>query len=270
MEQYLIYLLTLLAVGAFAGLIAGLFGIGGGVVMVPAMYYTLVFLGYPEHAMHAAVGTSLAVIVITSARSVLAHAKKGAVDFGVLKTWCPWIVLGALAGSAVAGAIPTRGLVFIFAITALLLSLQFFFGRADWKIGDDLPGQPVRALLAGTIGIMSALMGIGGGVFGVTLLTVFGRSIHVAVATAAGFGVAIGFPAALGFVITGWNVADRAPFSLGFVSMPGFALLAITAVFVTPLGASLAHRLNAARLRQAFAIGLALVALNMLRSAVWG
>lgn len=270
METYIVFLLTLLAVGAFAGLIAGLFGIGGGVVMVPAMYYTLVFLGYPEHAMHAAVGTSLAVIVITSARSVMAHARRAAVDFDVLKKWCPWIVAGALAGSALAGLIPTRELVFIFALTALVLSLQFFFGRADWKLGDDLPGQPFRALLAGTIGIMSALMGIGGGVFGVTLLTVFGRSIHVAVATAAGFGVAIGFPAALGFVITGWSVAERAPFSLGFVSMPGFALLAITAVFVAPLGAALAHRLNAARLRQAFAVGLALVAFNMLRSAVWG
>ncbi len=269
-ETYGLFILALLAVGAFAGLIAGLFGIGGGVVMVPAMYYTLKLLGYPDHAMHAAVGTSLAVIVVTSLRSVAAHAGRGAVDFKVLRQWTPWIVLGALGGSALAGAIPTRGLVFLFAIMALILSLQFFFGRGDWRLGDDLPGQPWRAGLAGFIGVLSALMGIGGGVFGVTLMTVFGKPIHKAVATAAGFGVAIGAPAALGFIVTGWAMEGRAPLSLGFVSLPGFVILAAAAVFVAPLGAALAHRLNAARLRQAFAIGLALVAANMMRSAIWG
>ena len=270
MAEYWPLLAALLATGAFAGLIAGMFGIGGGVVMVPAMYYALGALGYDDHAMHAAVGTSLMVIVITSIRSVVAHNGHGAVDFHVLKTWTPWIILGALIGSAVAGVIPTEGLVFIFAGVALILSLQFFFGRPDWRLADDLPGHPLRGALGAFIGIMSALMGIGGGVFGVTLMTVCGRSIHTAVATAAGFGVAIGLPGAIGFILTGWGEPGRAPFSLGYVNLAGFAILAGAAVFIAPLGAKLAHRLNAARLRQAFGIGLALVALNMLRSAVWG
>lgn len=270
MELYLALIAALLVAGLLAGLTAGLFGIGGGVVMVPALYYALTMLGFGEHAMHVAVGTSLSVIVVTSLRSLGAHAKHNAVDFEVLKLWGPWIVIGALIGSAAAGFISTRSLVALFACIALVLSLQFFFGRPDWKLSDDMPGQPARGLLGAVIGILSALMGIGGGVFGVTLLSICGRTMHVAVATASGFGVAIGLPGALGFVAVGWGQPGLPPFSIGYVNLAGFAILAATAVFVAPLGARLAHRLNAARLRQAFAIGLALVALNMLRSAIWG
>ncbi len=270
MELYIALIAALFAAGLFAGLIAGLFGIGGGVVMVPALYYSLSLLGFSDHAMHVAVGTSLAVIVVTSLRSLSAHAKHNAVDFAILKTWTPFIVLGALLGSAVAGFIPTRGLVALFAVVGLILSLQFFFGRPDWKLADEPPGQPARGLLSIVIGVLSSLMGIGGGVFGVTLLSIYGRTIHVAVATASGFGVAIGLPGALGFIAVGWGQEGLPPFSLGYVNMAGFAILAASAVFVAPVGAKLAHRLNAARLRQAFAIGLALVALNMLRSAIWG
>ncbi|PWE17048.1 hypothetical protein DDZ18_10120 [Marinicauda salina] len=270
MESYLPFLAGLIAVGAFAGLIAGLFGIGGGVVMVPALYYTFNALGYDGHAMHAAVGTSLAVIVATSLRSVAAHAKRGAVDFHVLRTWTPWIVVGALAGSAIADLAPGRALTGLFGAVALLLSAQFFFGRPDWKLADDLPGLPLRGVLGAFIGILSSLMGIGGGVFGVTLMTVCGRSIHTAVATAAGFGVAIGLPGAIGFMVAGMGEPMRAPFSVGYVNAAGFVVLAAAAVGLAPVGAHLAHSLNPARLRQAFAIGLVVVALNMLREAVFG
>lgn len=270
MIEYLPFIATLLLVGAGAGLIAGMFGIGGGVVMVPAMYFVLSALGYGETAMHAAVGTSLAVIVATSLRSVAAHAKRGAVDFQLLKTWSPWIVLGTLAGAALADIVPGRVLTALFGAVALLLSAQFFFGRPDWKLADDLPGLPLRAVLAGSIGVLSALMGIGGGVFGVTLMSVCGRSMHTAVATSAGFGVAIGIPGAIGYIIAGLDEAGRAPFSLGYVNMAGFVCLAAAAVFLAPVGAALAHRLNAARLKQAFAIGLLIVAVNMLREAVFG
>lgn len=270
MIEYLPFIAALVAVGAGAGLIAGLFGIGGGVVMVPAMYYVLSALGYAEHAMHAAVGTSLTVIVATSLRSVAAHAGKGAVDFEILKTWTPFIVLGALAGSAVADLAPGRALTALFGAVALILSAQFFFGQPDWRLADRMPGQPARGLLAGTIGVLSSLMGIGGGVFGVTLMTLFGRPIHQAVGTAAGFGVAIGLPGAIGFMAAGLDEPGRAPFSIGYVNMAGFVCLAIAAVLLAPVGASLAHRLNAARLKQVFAIGLLLVALNMLREAAFG
>lgn len=270
MIDYLPFIVALLAVGAGAGLIAGMFGIGGGVVMVPAMYFVLTALGYGESAMHAAVGTSLAVIVVTSLRSVAAHAGRGAVDFHILKTWAPWIVLGTLAGAALADIVPGRVLTALFGAVALLLSAQFFFGRPDWKLADDLPGLPLSGMLGGFIGVLSALMGIGGGVFGVTLMSVCGRSIHTAVGTSAGFGVAIGLPGAIGYMIAGLDETTRAPFSLGYVNMAGFVCLAGAAVFLAPVGAMLAHKLNAARLKRAFAIGLLIVAANMIREAVMG
>lgn len=270
MIEFLPFIAALLAVGASAGLIAGLFGIGGGVIMVPALYYVLTLLGYPDQAMHAAVGTSLMVIVVTSLRSVSAHARHGAVDFQILRTWTPWIIVGALAGSALADFAPGRALTGLFGAVALLLSAQFFFGRPEWTLSKDMPGQPVRGLLGGFIGVLSSLMGIGGGVFGVTLMSVCGRTIHQAVATSAGFGVAIGLPAALGFMIAGLDETGRAPFSLGYVNLAAFVILAGAAVFLTPIGAGLAHKLNAARLKQIFAIFLFILSLNMIREAAFG
>jgi len=147
MELYLPLLAALALTGAFAGLIAGLFGIGGGVVMVPALFFVFSALGYDETAMHAAVGTSLAVIVATSLRSVSEHAKRGAVDFQVLKTWTPWIIAGALAGSVIADFAPGEALTALFGVVALLLSAQFFFGRPDWRLAEDLPSLPLRGVL---------------------------------------------------------------------------------------------------------------------------
>lgn len=268
MSDILILVIALAATGAFAGLIAGLFGIGGGVVMVPAMYYVFGALGYDgDRTMHVAVGTSLAVIVATSLRSVSAHAKKGAVDFDVLKAWAPFIVIGTLIGTVVADYIPSRGLTGLFGAMALLLSLQFFFGRPNWKLADDMPGGLPRIALGNTIGLLSALMGIGGGVMGVTLMTLCGKSIHRAVATAAGFGVAIGAPGAIGYIANGWG-SDAVPLSLGYVNMPGFVLLAGSAFFVAPVGAHLAHSLPADNLKRLFAIGLAVVGVLLLREAI--
>ncbi len=268
MSELLILVIALAATGAFAGLIAGLFGIGGGVVMVPAMYYVFGALGYDgDRTMHVAVGTSLAVIVATSLRSVSAHAKKGAVDFDVLKAWAPFIVIGTLIGTVVADYIPSRGLTGLFGAMALLLSLQFFFGRPNWKLADDMPGGLPRIALGNTIGLLSALMGIGGGVMGVTLMTLCGKTIHRAVATAAGFGVAIGAPGAIGYIVNGWG-SDAVPLSLGYVNMPGFVLLAGSAFFVAPVGAHLAHSLPADNLKRLFAIGLAIVGVLLLREAI--
>ena len=268
MEAYLPLIAVLVVTGMAAGLIAGLFGIGGGVVMVPALYFAFTALGYEAHAMQAAVGTSLVVIVATGLRSVSAHASRGAVDFQILKTWSPWIVAGAIAGSVIADLAPSEALTALFGVVALLLAAQFFFGRPDWRLAETLPGGALRAGLGAFIGVLSALMGIGGGVFGVTLMTLCGKPIHTAVATSAGLGVAIGAAGAAGFIVGGLDEAGRAPFSLGYVNLAGFAVLAASAFFLAPVGAKLAHRLNAARLRQAFGIGLALVALNMLREAL--
>jgi len=260
---------ALAGAGLFAGLIGGLFGIGGGVVIVPALYYVFTALGVDEAVrMHVAIGTALSTIIATSWRSLAAHRKAGAVDFAVLKSWGPWITLGALIGAGVAGFANTEALVLVFGGGLLAIALQMGFGNPDWRVAEALPTGAPRALIASAIGALSAMMGIGGGAFGVTLMTLCGRTIHQAVATASGFGAAIALPATLGYVATGWGVAGTPPWSLGYVSLPGFVLLAALTALTAPIGARWAHRLPQRSLKRAFAALLALVALNMLRSAI--
>jgi len=220
--------------------------------------------------MHVAVYTSLATIIVTSARSVMAHNKRGAVDWDVVRSWTPWIVGGAIAGTLAAGQIPGRGLTLLFGVMAFVLAAQLFFGRPTWKLAEDLPGGAGRAGLGSFIGGLSALMGIGGGTFGVSLMTVCGRTIHQSVATAAGFGIAIGAPAAIASVFTGWGREGLPPGSLGFVNLPAFALISVFTVTMAPVGAALAHRLNASLLRRSFGVVLALVGGRMLYSAITG
>ncbi|MBB34998.1 MAG: hypothetical protein CME88_02315 [Hirschia sp.] len=258
-------ILALIVAGAFAGLIAGLFGVGGGVVIVPALFFTLSSLGYPETAMHVSVGTSLATIVVTSVRSVMAHNKKDAVDWGLLRGWVPWIMCGALLGSFVANLISGPGLTMVFGGVSMIIALQFIFGRPGWRLAPDVPkGAPMIAM-AGGIGGLSSILGIGGGVFGVTLLTLFGRPIHQAIGTSAGFGAAIGLPAAIGFAWNGRDASLLPPLSLGYLSLPGFILIAVMTTIFAPIGATLAHKLDAAMLKRAFGVLMVLTALNMLR-----
>jgi uncharacterized membrane protein YfcA len=257
------------AAGLLAGFVGGLFGIGGGAVVVPALYVLFTALGVDESVrMHVAIGTSLSTIVATSWRSLTAHRQAGAVDFDVLKTWGPWIMLGAVSGSAVAGFSSTQALLMVFGFGLLLIAAQLGLGNPNWRLFRELPRGVWRALIAGAIGLFSALMGIGGGAFGVTVLTLSGRPIHQAVATASGFGAAIALPAALGYVVAGWGREGLPPWSLGFVSVPGFFVLAALTATTAPIGARLAHRLPQLSLKRAFAVFLALIALNMLRGAL--
>jgi uncharacterized membrane protein YfcA len=262
------FVIGLVGAGLFAGFVGGLFGIGGGAVVVPALYVLFTALGVDESVrMHVAVGTSLSTIIATSWRSLTAHRQAGAVDFDVLKRWGPWIMIGAIAGAAMAGAASTEALLLVFGFGLLLIAAQMGFGSANWRLFRDLPHGIWRAVIAGGIGLFSALMGIGGGAFGVTVLTLSGRPIHQAVATASGFGAAIALPAALGYVIAGWGREGLPPWSLGFVSLPGFLVLAALTAITAPIGARLAHRLPQLALKRAFAVFLALVAINMLREA---
>ncbi|MEZ5994696.1 MAG: sulfite exporter TauE/SafE family protein [Hyphomonadaceae bacterium] len=271
MSELWLLIVGLAAAGLFAGFAGGLFGIGGGVIVVPALY--LVFTALDVDAgvrMHVAVGTSLSTIVSTSWRSLAAHTKAGAVDMSVLKAWAPWITLGALAGAALAGMADTSALQLVFGGGLLLVAAQLGLGNPNWRVAHELPGGLPRAVIAGGIGALSAMMGIGGGAFGVTVMTLCGRPIHQAVATASGFGAAIALPGALGYVVTGWGREDLPAWSLGFVSVPGFIVLAALTALTAPIGARLAHRLPQASLKRAFAVLLALVALNMLREAFSG
>ncbi len=266
MTDVLQMLAILLVVGAFAGLVAGMLGVGGGIVLVPAFFYALGHLGYGAgQLMQICVATSLATIVFTSVRSVQAHHRKGAVDWAMLKSFAPMVVLGALLGTYIATRVSSAALQGVFGGLAGLAGLYMAFGRPSWRLAEGLPTQPLRGVIAGGLGLASAMMGIGGGTFGVPMMSLYGYPIHRAVATASGLGVIIAVPAMLGFLAL--PVQDAPPYSIGAVNLPAFAAVIVTTYITTPWGAALAHRMNAAPLKRAFAVFLTLVALNMLRKA---
>jgi uncharacterized membrane protein YfcA len=266
--EYGVLAVSLIAAGIVAGIAAGLFGIGGGAVIVPVLYFLLTALGYEDTAMHVAVATSLATIILTSIRSVMAHNQRGAVDWNVLKGWAPWIVIGACLGQLVAGFVSKDALTLTFGSLLLILALQLYFGRPTWKLADDVPKGTPRAGLGGALGALSAIMGIGGGTFGVSLMTICGRPMHQAVGTAAGFGVAIGAPGAVVAILNGLDREGLPPFSLGHVNLPAFVLISICTVTMAPIGAAMAHRLDAGLLRKLFGVLLVLVSVRMVWKAI--
>ena len=265
----------LLCVGAVAGLTAGLFGIGGGAVMVPALFFAFASLGVaPDIVMHCAVATSASVIIINGYRSTRSHWARGSVDMDLL--WPPqiwrsyglWIGIGSFLGAWwLAPRLGSDMLTLIFAGVAMIVAAQFIIGRPDFTFRDSVPGGAAPPLIGGSVGALSAIMGIGGGSISVPLLTLCGVPVHRAIGTAAGFGLAIAIPATLGFILSGWAVPGRPAFSLGYVNLAGFALIVASAWFMVPLGTALAHRMKAVPLRRVFGVCLALVALNMARKA---
>lgn len=247
-------------------MLGGLFGIGGGVVIVPVLYLVFTQGGAdPSIAMKTAVGTSLATIIITSFRSLRAHHKRGAVDFDVLRRWGPFIALGAVAGALLARVISGDLLLSLFAIGIFGIAIQRLRGARKTSRAITIPEPAQRALAFGT-GLVSALMGIGGGVIGVILLTLQGKSMHQAVATAAGFGAAIALPGALGFMLAGigQGALDGA---IGFVHLPGFLAVALGTMVFAPIGAKLAHSLSADLLSKVFGVYLLLSGVLLVREA---
>lgn len=268
MQTLLPLLAILMAVGAFAGLLAGLLGVGGGIVLVPAFYYLFAGLGYgSENLMQVCLATSLATIIVTSIRSVLAHHRRGAVDWGILRQWAVPIALGALLGVMVVARLRSQTLQVIFGVMVLAIALYMAFGKASWRLSDHLPGGLFRAWFGPLMGFLSVLLGIGGGSIGTPMLSLHGVPIHRAVATSAGFGVIIAAPSALGFLLT--RVPAAPPFTLGAINLPAFFVVIAMTTFTAPLGAALAHRLNPKPLKRIFAAFLMLVALNMLRKALF-
>jgi uncharacterized protein len=256
----------LMAIGTFAGVIAGLLGVGGGIVLVPGFFYAFSYLGYGgDQLMQVCIATSLATIIITSIRSAIAHDRKGAVDWGVLKSWGPFVASGALAGFFLAAALKSTALQAIFGVLALLAGLYMAFGRADWRLDIALPKGILRAVEGGALGFFSALMGIGGGTFGVPMMSLYSFPIHRAVATAAGFGIIIAVPSAIAFLLL--PVQHAPPYTIGAVNVPAFFVTIAMTLMTTPYGVALAHRMDARPLKRAFAIFITLVALNMLRKA---
>ncbi|MCE6951595.1 sulfite exporter TauE/SafE family protein [Cereibacter sphaeroides] len=259
-------LALLLAIGAFAGVIAGLLGVGGGLILVPAYYYAFEVLGYESPAlMRVCLATSLATIIVTSLRSVHAHHGKSAVDLGILRGWGLWIALGAVAGVLVASSLRSTVLQAIFGGVGVLVGLYMAFGRTSWRLGEAMPGGPKRAAIGGSVGFLSVLMGIGGGTFGVPLMSLYSVPIHRAVATAAGFGVIIALPSAAIFLLTPVDVAP--PWTVGAVNLPAFAVTIAMTLITAPLGVRLAHAMDPGPLKRVFAVFIMIVALNMLRKA---
>lgn len=253
--------------GAFAGTLGGLFGIGGGIVIVPVLYLVFTQMGVdPDLAAKTAVGTSLATIIVTSLRSLRAHHKRGAVEFAILRSWGPFIALGAIAGAALARVISGEVLLVVFALGVIGIGMQRLRGKrgAPASLVEFPPW--LRRTAAGLTGLFSALMGIGGGVIGVLLLTFAGRPMHTAVGTASGFGIAIALPGAIGFALIGLSAApiDGA---IGYVHIPGFLAVALGTLVFAPVGAMLAHRLSSEKLSAVFGVYLLITGVLLLREA---
>lgn len=257
MADWLVLGLAMLATGCVAGVLAGLFGIGGGVVIVPVLEAVLGFLGVdPAIRMHIAVATSLATIVPTSISSARAHHQRGAVDFDMVRRWAVFVLIGSLIGVFIASQVHSRILAIVFATLALFVAARFVLFPEVRSLRETVPKGPLLPTLLTGIGCASSMMGIGGGVFSVMTLTLFGVGIHRAVGTAALFGLAISLPATIGFVVSGWGDPRIPAGSLGYVNLIGFAAIAPATFLTAPLGARIAHALPEKKLSLLFGLFL--------------
>ncbi len=265
----MLMLAVLAGIGAVAGVLAGLLGVGGGIVLVPAFFYAFQTLGYGgDQLMQMCLATSLATIVVTSLRSVSGHHKKGAVDWEILRRWGPGIAIGACVGVAAAASLRSGTLQLLFGGLALVIGAYMGLGRAHWRLGDAMPTGTKRAILSPLVGFLSVLMGIGGGSFGVPLMSLHNIAIHRAVATAAGFGVIIAVPSVIGFLCLPLDPATRPPLTIGAVNLVAFGVVIAMTLITAPLGVRLAHAMDPKPLKRVFAVFLVLVALNMLRKSI--
>jgi uncharacterized protein len=271
--------LMLVAVGALSGFFAGVFGIGGGAILVPVFYECFRLAGVPvEVRMPLCIGTSLAIIIPTSISSFRAHFARGAVDMEILKRWWLPIVLGVVAGSVTARFAPERLFKIVFVMVAWSAATRLLLARETWKLGEDLPKGFLMRLYGFFVGLLSTLMGVGGGLFANLLMTFYGRPIHQAVATSSALAVLISIPGALGYVYAGWPAAMQfpdvtalqPPFALGYVSLIGALLVMPMTLVTAPLGVRAAHALSKRALEMAFGLYLFIVGGRFVLSLVSG
>ena len=264
--DFAFFALSLAAAGAVTGVLAGVFGVGGGALIVPVLYELFRFMGVAEEVrMPLAVGTSLAIIIPTSIRSYVAHKARGGVDMTIIRAWAIPTVIGVIVGSALARFAPPVVFKLVFVFVAGL-SASRLLGNFSWRLGDDLPRGPLMTLYGLVIGVLSALMGIGGGQLSSMFMTFYNRPIHQAVSTSAGMGVIISIPGAIGYLLAGMDKTGLPPGSIGYVSLVGLALFAPVSVWTAPLGVKLAHALPKRTLERAFGIFLLCVSLRFLLS----
>ncbi|MCB1592495.1 MAG: sulfite exporter TauE/SafE family protein [Alphaproteobacteria bacterium] len=266
----LLLILGLLALGCFSGFLAGLLGVGGGIVLVPGLNWIFesvseTFGFSTEDLMHVCVGTSLAIIIPTGLSSAMAHHKRGAVDMGIVKQLGAGIVIGVVGATLVANDLSGSALKMIFATAIFFLSLLMMMDHQKWKLGDQLPKQPATSLAGFVIGVLSALIGIGGATLSVPYMSMYGTPIHRAVGSASAMGLVISIPAALGFIVIGAGKEGLPPFSLGYVNVLAWLCVIPASILMAPVGVRVAHKVSVKRLKRFFAVFMIIVALNMWR-----
>lgn len=268
-SEFIFLALGLAAAGVVSGFLAGLFGIGGGAILVPVLMTAFPLLGVaPEITAHMAIGTSLAIILPTAFRSYKAHRMKGAGNAELLRRWRFWVPAGVISASLVVRYVSGDVLRVVFAVVALLMALKMLFNKAHWKVAEELPGAPVTNGVGFGIGFLSTFMGIGGGNLNTLFMTSFGQSIHQAVATSAGLGILIAVPATLGYVYAGWGNPLLPYWALGYVNLLAAALIIPFSMLAAPLGARVAHSMQPRRLEVAFGLFLLLVIARMAADVV--
>ncbi|MCX8998243.1 sulfite exporter TauE/SafE family protein [Rhizobiaceae bacterium BDR2-2] len=265
LQSFLLFVAGLAVTGAAAGLLAGLLGVGGGIVIVPVLSFMLEFMKFsPTVAMHVAVGTSLLTIIPTSIMSLNAHNKRGAMDKALIRSWAPFVALGAAVGGIAAHYFSGASLKSVFGFVALAVAINMLLPKKI-VLGDTLPQNlPFKFSVPGAIGFISSLMGIGGGSLTVPTLAAYSYPVHKAVGSSSAFGLIISLPAVVGFVVTGLNVDGLPPLSLGYVNLLAAALIIPLTMTTAKLGVRLAHSLQPEHLKRAFAVFLMITSIRML------
>ena len=257
-------LLVLIITGSFAGFMAGMLGIGGGILIVPVLVFLFRFQGMDESViMHSAIGTSLATIVVTSLSSIREHQGHKAIIWSIVKIMTPSIILGAFLGSVIAKGLSSDVLRMMFVPFMLFVAYQMAFGKPP-KPHREMPKMGGLFFVGGFVGMVSAILGIGGGALNVPFMSFCNVSVRKAVATSAAIGLPIAVAGTIGFIVSGWNVADLPERSLGYININALLSIIIATVFTAPLGAKLTHILPVSMLKKAFALLLLVVAIKFI------
>ncbi len=266
LQELALLALWIVGAGMVVGVLAGLFGIGGGAIIVPVLYEVFRALGVPEDLrMQLCIGTSLAIIVPTTVRSYLAHKKKGAPITEVVRLWVVPAIVGVVIGSSIAAFAPAPVFKIAFVIFTAFIGTKMLFIRDRWNLGSDLPGRGPLTVYGFITGLFSSLVGVSGGSISNAVLTIYGQPMQRAVATSAGVGVPITIVGTIGYIVAGWSHrAQLPPLSIGFVSLIGFVLMAPVSSYTAAFGVRLAHWMPKRTLEIAFGVFVYIVGLRLL------